>query len=159
MDIKNFLDNVCKEIKYKPVRESISKELELHIQEIKEEYINKGIATKEAEEKAVAQMGVAEEIGKKLNKIHKPKLDWKLLVLTIILLGFGILVAILKRETKSYTIENILLYMPVGIALGVSIYFFDYRKIKKFSNIIWIIASIIMVLSTITRNTVSNLMD
>ena len=36
--IKEFLENVCNEIKYKPIREDISEELSLHIQEQKEDY-------------------------------------------------------------------------------------------------------------------------
>ena len=64
MDIKGFLNNVCQEIKYKPVRKGIADELENHIQEIKEEYIETGINEVEAEEKAVKQMGEAKNIGK-----------------------------------------------------------------------------------------------
>ena len=71
MRIKDFLENVCNEIKYKPIRKDISEELELHIQDIKEEYIASGMNDNEAEEKAVSNMGDAEEIGKKLNRIHK----------------------------------------------------------------------------------------
>ncbi len=42
MDVKGFLNNVCQEIKYKHIRKGIADELENHIQEIKEEYIEKG---------------------------------------------------------------------------------------------------------------------
>ena len=62
MDIKEFINKVCQEIKYEPVKKGISEELTSHIQDIKEEYINKGIQEKEAEEKAVSQMGIAEDI-------------------------------------------------------------------------------------------------
>ena len=75
LDIKTYLNNVCKEIKYEPAKKAISEELELHIKEVKENYINDGIDEKLAEEKAVNQMGSAEEVGKSLNKIHKPQLD------------------------------------------------------------------------------------
>ena len=98
MDIKNFLNKVCEQIKYEPAKKGISEELELHIQEIKEEYINEGISEIEAEEKAVSHMGEAEDIGRKLNKVHKPKLDWKLLILILILMGFGIFISVLKRK-------------------------------------------------------------
>ncbi len=147
MDIKNFLNKVCEEIKYKPVRKGISEELKSHIQEVKEEYINKGIPENEAEEKAVFQMGVPEEIGRKLNRIHKPKLDWKLLILIIILMGFGFFVAMLKQTTMNDTyIESTIVYMMIGIVLSIGIYFFDYRLLKKYSNIIYFFASILMIL-------------
>ena len=41
MDVKGFLNNVCQEIKYKPIRKGIADELENHIQEINAEEIGK----------------------------------------------------------------------------------------------------------------------
>ena len=150
MDIKNFLDKVCGEIKYRPVRKGICEELKSHIQEIKEEYTNKGIPENEAEEKAVFQMGVPEEIGRKLNKIHKPKLDWKLLLLMVILMGFGVFVAILKQPIMNENyIGSTIIYMTIGVILSIGIYFFDYKLLKKYSTTIYIIASILMILPII----------
>lgn len=150
MDIKNFLDKVCGEIKYRPVRKGICEELKSHIQEIEEEYTNKGIPENEAEEKAVFQMGVPEEIGRKLNKIHKPKLDWKLLLLMVILMGFGVFVAILKQPIMNENyIGSTIIYMTIGVILSIGIYFFDYKLLKKYSTVIYIIASILMILPMI----------
>ena len=150
MDIKNFLDKVCGEIKYRPVRKGICEELKSHIQEIKEEYTNKGIPENEAEEKAVFQMGIPEEIGRKLNKIHKPKLDWKLLLLMVILMGFGVFVAILKQPIMNENyIGSTIIYMTIGVILSIGIYFFDYKLLKKYSTVIYIIASILMILPMI----------
>lgn len=73
MNVENFLETVCQEIKYKPIRANISEELQQHIQEIKDEYIQEGMEEKEAEERAVKQMGEPEKIGKELNKIHRHK--------------------------------------------------------------------------------------
>ncbi len=42
MDTKdNFLNKVCQEIKYKPARRGIAEELELHIEDIKEDFEGK----------------------------------------------------------------------------------------------------------------------
>ena len=46
MDTKdNFLNKVCQEIKYKPARRGIAEELELHIEDIKEDYLKSGVVT------------------------------------------------------------------------------------------------------------------
>ena len=149
MNIKNFLDIVCKEIKYNPVKKPISEELETHLQEIKEDYINnEKITNQEAEEKAVKQMGTPEEIGKKLNKIHKPKLDWKLLSLLCILSVYGLLISFCKIEPGDNSlIGKTIFEMIIGLVLGSIIYFYDYRKIKKYSNLIYIIAICIIIVT------------
>ena len=150
MDIKTYLNNVCKEIKYEPAKKAISEELELHIKEIKEDYIKDGIDEKIAEEKAVHQMGSAEEIGKSLNKIHRPQLDWKLLILVAILMGFSLIISILKQPTGNDTyIISTIIYMLVGIIMGIGIYLFDYRKLKKHSFLIYLLATIIMIMPII----------
>ena len=147
MDIKCFLNNVCKEIKYKPARKDISEELEVHIQEIKKDYISDGMNEKEAEEKAVSQMGKAEDIGRQLNRIHKPHLDWKLLILIVILMGFNLLISVLKESTKNDNyLWSTIIYMLIGIIISIGIYFFDYRKLKKQSFLIYLFATIIMIL-------------
>ena len=46
LQIKEFLNAVCEQIKYKPIRNSISEELENHIEESKENYIRDGLEEK-----------------------------------------------------------------------------------------------------------------
>ena len=155
LDIKSFLNTVCEQIKYKPVRPGISDELEQHINDVKEEYIAKGINSDEAEEKAVLQMGNAEDIGKKLNKIHKPHLDWKLIILISVLIGFGIFAVIIKEKSNSIfgttaNVRNAIEYIILGILLGIGVYFFNYRKLKRHSGLIYFIA-IIITLSSLIR--------
>lgn len=152
MDIKSFLNTVCKQIKYEPVRNGIYEELEQHVNEIKEENINKGMQEQEAEEKAVAQMGVAEEIGKKMNKIHKPKLDWKLVVLITVLIGFGFLITLIKKHSGMIayvSIGNTIIYILIGIILSIGIYFFDYKKMREHSILLYLVATFIMILPII----------
>lgn len=154
MQIKEFLNTVCEQIKYKPIRNSIAEELENHIEESKENYIQDGLKEKEAEEKAIIQMGDAKEIGKRLNKIHKPKLDWKLLIILIVLLGFGFLVAFTRASnivvTDGYDfIAKYISFLIMGSILSIFIYFIDYTKIIKYSNIFYIIATAMDVYSAL----------
>jgi len=64
LNAKEFINDVCKEIKYEPANKPIAEELKGHIEDIKSEYLCKGATEKEAEEKAVEQMGDAKQIGK-----------------------------------------------------------------------------------------------
>jgi len=150
LDIREYLNNVCKEIKYEPAKKNISEELELHMKEVKENYINAGIDEKLAEEKAVYQMGSAEEIGKSLNKIHRPQLDWKLLILIAVLMVFNLCISVIKETSgNGYYIAHTVMYMILGAAISIGIYLFDYRKLKKYSFLIYILATILMIMPLI----------
>lgn len=156
MHINEFLEKVCDEIKYKPIQKDISEELKNHIEEIKQEQFENGIEEKEAEKVAVKQMGEPIEIGKRLNKIHRPKLDWQLLIIVLILLAFGIVVSFIKTQSVfkegyqiNYFIKNTI-FLAIGILLGLGIYFFDYTKISKYSNYIYIFSTIVAILGLTT---------
>ena len=56
MQIKEYLNKICEQIKYKPVREEISKEIEDHINDIKEDLIKDGANETTAEIKAINQI-------------------------------------------------------------------------------------------------------
>lgn len=144
MKTKEFLNNVCEEIKYKPANKTISEELEGHIKDIKNEYLCKGYSEEVAEEKGVEQMGDAKEIGKRLNKIHKPKLDWKLLILIMILICFAVFI----QNDGMYRTYNIFSIFFL-IAISLLIYFYDYRKLNRHSLKLYIIATLINVVSCI----------
>lgn len=159
MQSKDFLENVCKQIKYKPIREDISKELENHIIERKEFYLEYGVSEDEAEKKAIEQMGNAEEIGKSLNQIHKPRLNIKLVIVILALLVFGILSAVIRNmegETDMINVSYYINYLGVAryiefiifsIICGGIVYFIDYRKLKKYSIVFYIVATLMLVVS------------
>ena len=149
MQIKEFLYSVCEQIKYKPIRESIAEELKNHIEESKENHIQEGLEEQIAEEKAIKQMGKAQEIGKKLNKIHRPKLDWKLLLILMILLCFSGLVVFIKSRNdielfgmEGESIKKFIMFVIIGMVVSIPIYFINYTKIKKYSNLLYLLATL-----------------
>lgn len=161
MNTKEFLDNVCSNIKYQPASNQIEEELRTHIDEVKEEKIEEGYFAKEAEELAVNQMGNAKEIGKKLNKIHRPKLDWITLILVIVLIflsgsymkfipsnffsAFYEKNVLELNEIITAKIECVLFVCALLFAIGL--YFFDYRKICKHSKALYIFATLLNIVA------------
>ena len=162
MQIKEYIDNVCNQIRYKPIRNEIAEELTNHLEECKENYIQDGMKETEAELNAVKQMGNAEKVGQQLNKIHRPKLDVKLLLIIGIVLFFSILVALTRAnslncdiielngmsnyETEQTQMSKYFIGLLLGVGLSILIYFFDYRKLNKISNYLYIGATLSLVL-------------
>lgn len=174
MQTKEFLNTVCEQIKYKPIRNSISEELKNHIEDKKEELIEMGQNDEEAEKNAVEQMGNAEIIGKELNKIHRPRLDWKLLIILAVLLIFGFVISYIITEnehtemmqymkegvseyiTTNYMIKYVC-FVGLGFTIGVIIYFCDYERIKNKPLILYIIATVVIILAFLFGISVSGI--
>ena len=164
MQINEFLNSVCEQIKYKPIRNTIAEELKDHIEDKKEELIEMGQNEEEAEKNAVEQMGDAEIIGKELNKVHRHRLDWKLLIILVVLLIFGFVISYIITEnehtemmqymkegvseyiTTNYMIKYVC-FVGLGFAVGVIIYFCDYERIKNKPLILYIIATVVIILA------------
>lgn len=157
MQIKEFLNCVCEQIKYKPICHQISEEMENHLKESKERFMAQGLNEREAEEQAILQMGNAEEIGKNLNQIHRPKLDWKLLMITAVLLFFGALVSFTRSQVLDLggSIERYGFGLLMGSALAVGIYFIDYQKILKKPEILYGASILLMILVRIFGTSVN----
>ena len=164
MQINEFLNSVCEQIKYKPIRNTIAEELKNHIEDKKEELIEMGQNEEEAEKNAVEQMGDAEIIGKQLNKVHRTRLDWKLLIILVVLLIFGFVISYIitenehtemmqymKEGVSKYITTNYMIkyacFVVLGFSIGVIIYFCDYKKIKNKTLILYIIATVVIILA------------
>ena len=127
-----YLEEVTDQIQSKEAKKYISVELESHLKEAKDSFIKKGLNETEAEEKAICQMGSSWQLGKQLNKLHRPKVDWLMVFLMILIVSLSFLpiIALDNADMGSYT-ENKIIIVIIGIAVIFGLMFFDYKKLKK----------------------------
>ncbi len=161
--ISEFLRQVCHQIKYKKIHRDISKELLGHIDEIKDEYIENGMTEEEAIKRAVKQMGNPIDIGKDLNKTHKPKTEWSivLLITMMILVGGGVLISIARDTASSISmsqfLKSYLVYTFLGIMICLACYFSDYTKLEKYSLHIFVATIIFLFIGKWFSNTINGI--
>ena len=98
MDKRQFLETVTEQIRYGKVREMISDELENHIEDQKEAFMSDGISEAQSYQKAMEDMGDPVEVGISLDRIHRPKMEWKMILLV---LGLSVLGLFLGFFTKA----------------------------------------------------------
>ena len=72
------------------MRPVVGKELEAHMEDQKEAYLAEGMPPEEAERLAVVQMGDPVEAGMELDRVHRPRMDWKAVTLICFLAAVGI---------------------------------------------------------------------
>lgn len=135
--IQEYINNVCSKIKFRAVHKEIRLELETHLEELIEEYLAEGFSENEGVSKAIAQMGNADVVGQQLNIIHRPKPDWNLLALSLILINVGLVAMYLMEKYSLSTslpiFDRSLFYALIGGTAIIGLYFFDYRKLEEHS--------------------------
>lgn len=138
---QSFLDEVKSQIKSKEAKDFVEAELHHHLEETKNKWREKGLDETAAEEKALFQMGNPVTLGHQLNKLHRPKIDWLMIILLVTVMGVG-LIPVLFIDANYYsafgleanyfmTSKTILVLL--GIAIGIGTMLIDYRKLEKFS--------------------------
>ena len=133
----------------------MEEELQHHITESKQAWMNKGYSAKEAEEKAIAEMGSASQLGKSMDKIHKPKWDFWLIGAVILLLIASFIPVItvdFGQGMTSYFVERKFLHIVLAIIMIAVIMFFDYNRLKRYSLFIYGGAILLLVVLTFTPN-------
>ena len=136
--IQEFLYSVCREVRFKSIHKTINKELSDHIEDQKNEYLKQGFDEEVAIFKAVEQMGDPSMVGKQLNNTHRPKIEWSVLSITLLLLAIGSLVQYflsLVNEDSKNMFSHFLLYAPIGLLVFVIMYFLDYTLLGRFSKL------------------------
>ncbi|MCM3570541.1 FtsW/RodA/SpoVE family cell cycle protein [Neobacillus mesonae] len=152
-----FLDEVTSHIKSNEARKYVADELSYHVKEAKQRLVEKGLTDKEAEEKAVEQMGSPSKLGQQLNKLHRPKVDWLLILLlvTTFSLGFLPLFSLGYMDEGYFSINKMVIVLLGGTA-AIGIMLLDYRKWKKWGWLFYVMGICLLVVLRFFASTMVN---
>lgn len=140
---ERFLSEVTNHIKSKEAKSFVATELDFHLKQAKNTWIEKGLSEEVAENKAVEQMGSPIKLGRELNKLHKPKVDWFLLILLVAAMGLGFLPIIALGHTNDLLMNKVI-FVILGIAAAVGIMLLDYRKLERIGWLFYTIGVLIL---------------
>jgi cell division protein FtsW (lipid II flippase) len=152
-----FLNEVSNQIRSNEAKSYVANELDFHLKETKRIWMEKGLSESEAEEKAVEQMGSPTKLGIQMNKLHRPKVDWWLVILLTTALGLGFLpmVSLGYMEDWHYIIYKILIVL-IGVTATVGVMLVDYRKWKKLGWLFYTIGILLLVILMFFSNVMIN---
>lgn len=149
--IRDYLDTVEEQIRWKRARPIVALELERHLQDQRDAFAEEGIPAAEAERLAVEEMGDPVTVGTELDHLHRPRPQWGLLALTMLLaLAGGFLRVWLPISCVEFpyghTIRTVNA-LVLGTACLLGGYFLDYTWLIRHSRAVYISALILGVLS------------
>ncbi|MCU5757275.1 FtsW/RodA/SpoVE family cell cycle protein [Bacillus cereus] len=141
---ERFLKEVTNHIKSKEAKDLVATELDFHLKQTKNMWIEKGLSEEVAEDKAVEQMGSPINLGQELNKLHKPKVDWFLIGLLVAAMGLGFLPVIALGHAD--LLMNKVIFVILGVTTAIGMMLFDYRKLERLGWLFYTIGVLILLM-------------
>lgn len=164
LDRNEYLEIVAAQVRCKRAIPYLKEELEDHIQDQKDAYIAQGMNLFEAEMTAVREMGDPVETGVQLDQVHRPKMEWKVLIGAVLMgiIGLAVQFIIAKSSQPSQgfggcisLMDRQLLGMAAGIIIMIILCYMDYSLLIKWALPIWGLLQIAIVYFTLCGNTVN----
>lgn len=146
MEYEEYIASLTEQIHNKRAKQLVEKEIKNHIEEQTECYELDGMEHAKAVKEAIRQMGNPIDTGMALNKIHKPKMPWGMLGLTIFLMVSGIImqaVVFVEGATSEWNLNwesllpSTIVYNLVGFAIIMLLLYADYNFIAKYAYTIY----------------------
>ena len=141
----HFLDEVTSYIRSKEAKKYIEAELKAHLHQAKTELVKKGYTEDEAEELAVRNMGSPSDIGQKMDKLHRPKIDWKLMSMFLFMSVAGLfLFRFLFNDGNTFSVLKQVYSVAGSVILVCGLLFFDYRKFQRWGWVFFTMGCLIL---------------
>ncbi len=134
MKLEEYLQTVSEQIRYTKIRPSVTEELKNHILDQAEAYEECGAFPEEALERAVREMGDPVETGVALDRIHRPQVNWGIVIAIgiISILSVGIFYVADSVAADAYPWQRQAFFLLAGFLLMLLVYRLDYSILGKF---------------------------
>lgn len=127
--IQEYAQEVGRQVRWKKIKPALEREIEEHACDQYLAYCEKGMDKDAAAEKAVAEMGDAVEVGRQLDRVHRPKMQAGMLLLAAMMLLSGMLLSV-SASGGTDILHYALIYLA---AFGIMIFccYLDFTVLGK----------------------------
>ncbi len=159
--IREYLDRVEEQIRWRRARPVVSLELRRHLEDQRDSFVAAGKGPEEAEFLAVEEMGDPVAVGTELDRLHRPKPQYGLLVLTAALACAGACLRVLLTAGQGFESHSPLmavLALVLGTAALLAGYFLDCSRLFCHAGAVYIgvlAAGVLFLWLSPTRNNAS----
>ena len=117
---REYVENVCGQIRWKKVRPAVAEELEAHLDDQRQALMEEGASEEEAVKETLRQMGDPVSTGAQLDRVHRPKPQWAMLAAVGLLLVMGFcfsLAANLLRGVEGNPVRVVNAYLLAAVLI------------------------------------------
>ncbi len=138
---EEYIRTVTDQLRCEKVKGMISEEIGNHIDDQADAYEQQGMNREKALYEAVKDMGDPVDTGVSLDRIHRPQMAWKMLLLIgiISIVGMVVQVMIGSQDVDAYVNFNFrkqLMYVVIGSGIMLLICFVDYSTVGRYAGAI-----------------------
>lgn len=157
MDYKEYMNTLTEQIGNKRARQLVTSEIQGHIEDLADSFMEDGMEPDAAVSEAVRQMGDPVKVGIELDKIHRPRFPYSFFSCALILIAAGIItqskIFPLLQNTNSNTafIAKTIGYNIIGLCTAFGIIYADYTILAKYASKLWIIFPIFAFLPFVSK--------
>lgn len=145
--INKFLETICEQVRWKKAHDMVSEEIGNHIIDQKDAFMDEGLDEEIAMDKAIEEMGDPILIGTELDRTHRPRTEWNIIIFTgiMILFGFGIRLLASYEPDIPFMLGRSLVSTLIGIGCMAMAYFIDFTTIGKYPKSIFVGFTILII--------------
>lgn len=144
--IQAYLEAVREQIRWKRARPVLIRELEQHLEDQRDAFVQQGKPPAEAERLAVEDMGDPVTVGTELDAVHRPRPQWGLLGLTFALAVIGAVLRVKFLQASPYPSDEQVLVkalaslatLGLGTAAMLGMYFLDVSRLVRHARAVYI---------------------
>lgn len=157
--VQDYLSKVCSRLKYREIHDQICDELKDHIQErVNDLQACQQVPREEAVQTALHDLGEPCLLGDDLARIHKPHINWSLLLIAVGLLALGMATLYtISLQAIDYMPTGLMLksfiWLAIGLLLGGGAVWADYRKLQPLSKYLFMFMLVLPVGALATGTT------
>ncbi|MDE6312636.1 MAG: FtsW/RodA/SpoVE family cell cycle protein [Lachnospiraceae bacterium] len=128
--MEEYIKVLTEQIRCKQARDAVAEEVRGHMEDVLTALKNQGIAEEEAQKQMLLEMGDPVEAGIALDRVHRPKMAWHMLMLigVLSLLGLGVqyIISVQCPNESFFSLSRQFLYLLIGFGLMAGMYCLDY---------------------------------
>ncbi len=133
MGKKEYLEILLSQIRNEKAKKMVGDEIGAHIDDQTSTYMDFGLDQETAEKRAVRTMGDPVETGVSLDRIHKPKMSWDMIIMVSIIAFWGLILQFLIGTDAGSMdfFKHHLMYTIIGLVMMMLICFIDYSRLVQ----------------------------
>ncbi|SDZ22757.1 cell division protein FtsW, lipid II flippase [Evansella caseinilytica] len=154
-EFDHFIEKVTAHIKSKDAKRLVEQELTNHLEQSSLLLQKGGLSKEAADAQSIKYMGNPAVLGRDLHRLHKPRIDWGLIALFIVIISLGFLPLLAFDDVfrGAFIYRNAVLSL-ITIAGAVLMQFIDYRILQRFRFSLYFIACVLIVANILFGTTI-----